>query len=167
MYTAQRRRYSLKLLRVAILVAISALMTACDPGVSIRQIKSQGQTTVGRVAAENQVVLEVKTTRQLIGEAWYDPEVQVTNSTSSPITIESIELATRDKTYTNTSVRPERSPLKIQPGSTETLHVLFRLDDAVYKVIKRPAELRVHYESGGTQEIARASVVGGSQQEAH
>src|ERR1700675_3361215 len=114
MYTAQRRRYSLKLLRVAILAAISALMMACDPGVSIRQIKSQGQTIVGRVAAENKVVIDVKTTRQLIGEAWYDPEVQVTNSTSSPITIESIELATRDKTYTNTSVRPETSPLKIQ-----------------------------------------------------
>jgi hypothetical protein len=137
-------------------------MTACDPGVSIRQIKSQGQTTVGRVAAENQVVLDVKTTRQLIGEAWYDPEVQVTNSTSSPITIESIELATRDKIYTNTPVRPEMSPLKIQPGSTETLHVSFRLDDAVYKVIRQPAELRVHYQIGGTQEIARTSVVGES-----
>ena len=157
----------MKLLRVAILAAISALMMACDPGVSIRQIKSQGQTIVGRVAAENKVVIDVKTTRQLIGEAWYDPEVQVTNSTSSPITIESIELATRDKTYTNTSVRPETSPLKIQPGSTEALHVLFRLDDAVYKVFKQPAELRVHYQSDGAQGIARASVVGGPGQEGH
>jgi hypothetical protein len=142
-------------------------MTACDPGISVRQIRSTGNTTVGQVSAENQLVLDVKTTRQLIGEAWYDPEVRITNSSSSPITIQNIELATRDKTYMDTPGRPEIIPLKIQPGSTETLHVLFRLDDAVYKVFRKPAELRVHYQSDGAEGIARASVVGGPGQEGH
>jgi len=167
MYTSRSRRCCLRLLRKARFVALPVLMTGCDPGISIRQIKSPGQATVGKFATENQVVLDVKPTRQLIGEAWYDPEVRITNSSSLPITIENIELATADKTYANTPVRSETLPPKIQPRNTETIHVFFRLDGAVYKVIKRPAELRVHYESGGTHEIARVSVVGGSWQEAH
>ena len=149
------------------LVAVPILITACDPGISVRQIRSTGHATVGQASAENQLVLDVKTTRQLIGESWYDPEVRITNLSSSPVTIENIELATRDKTYTNTPARSETIPLKIQPGSTETLHVLFRLDDAVYKVFKQPAELRVHYQSDGAQGIAHASVVGGPGQEGH
>jgi hypothetical protein len=165
MYTAQRRRYSLKLLRKAILVAIPVLMTACDPGVSIRQIKSQGQTTIGSNAPDSQVVLDVKTTLQLIGETWYAPEVRVTNSGRSPIIIKNIELAAIGKIYSNAPPRPETSPLNILPGSTETLHVLFRLDDAVYKVFKQPAELRVHYQSDGAQGIVHASVASGPGQE--
>jgi hypothetical protein len=149
-----------------LLVAIPVLMTGCDPGISIRQIRSPGQAAAGKFAAENQIVLDVKTTRQLIGGAYYAPEIRVTNPTSSPIIIENIELATTRKTYTNTPVRPETSPLKIQPGGTETLHLLFRLDGAVYKVFKQPGELHVRYQSDGAQQIACATVVGGSPRQA-
>ena len=141
-------------------------MTACDPGISVRQITSRGQTTVGKLAPVNSVALDVKTTRQLIGQAWYDPEIRITNSTSSPITIENVELATTGKTYAKAAVRPGTSALEIQPGSTETIHISFRLDDAVYKAFKQPAELRVHYQRDGMEEIARASVVGGSRGQA-
>jgi hypothetical protein len=163
---AQNMRYSLRLPRRVLLVAIPVLMTACDPGISVRQITSRGQSTVGKVAPENSVALDVKTTRQLIGQAWYDPEIRVTNLTSFPITIENIELATTSKIYAKSTARPETSPFEIQPGSTETIHVSFRLDDAVYRVFKQPAELRVHYQHGGMEEIARASVVGGSRRQA-
>jgi hypothetical protein len=158
MYTPQRRGYSLRHLRKAFLTVVAVLMTACDPGISIQQITSQGRAPVGEIAVEGKVVLEVKTTHQLIGEAWYDPEIRITNSTSSPITIENVELVTTSKTYTNTPARTETSPLRIQPGSTETLHVLFRLDGAVYKVFRQPGELQVHYQRGVSHEIARASV---------
>ena len=155
----------MKPLRVAILVAMSALMTACDPGVSIRQIKSHGQPIIGSTAPEDHVVLVVSTTRQLIGETWYAPEIRVTNLGPSPIIIQSVELAARGKTYANTPPRPETIQLKILPGSTENLHALFRLDDSVHKVFKRPAELQLHYQSGGVQETVRAAVIGGPRQE--
>jgi len=163
----QRRGYYLKLLRKAVVIIISIVMTACDPGISIRQIRPLGQTTVDTDAPDSPVVLDVKTTRQLIGETWYAPEVWVTNSGRSPITINNIELAIMGKTYSNAPPQPETSSLKVLPGSTQNLHVLFCLDDSVYKVFKQPAQLRVHYQSDGAQGIARAFVVDGSGQEGH
>ena len=157
----------MKLPRKAVVVIISVVMTACDPGISIRQIRPLGQITVHSDAPASPVFLDVKTTRQLIGETWYAPEVWVTNSGRSPITIRNIELVIMGKTYSNAPLRPETAPLDILPGSTETLHVLFRLDDSVYKVFKQPAQLLVHYQSDGPQGIARAFVVGGPGQEGH
>jgi hypothetical protein len=151
----------LRLVGKAVLIAMPVLTVACDPGVSIRQVKLQGQSTIGSATPETQLVLEVKTTRQLIGETWYDPEVKVTNSGGLPITITNIELAAKRKTYANTPPQPEIYPLTIQPGNTKTIDVMFRLDDAVYKTFEQAAELSVHYRSGEKQETVRVSVIGG------
>jgi hypothetical protein len=163
----QRRRYYLKLLRKAVVAIISVVMTACDPGISIRQIRPLGQTTVDSDAPDSPLLLDVKTTRQLIGETWYAPEVWVTNSGRSPINIKNIELATSGRTYADAPPQLNTTSLKVLPGSTQTLHVLFRLDDSVYKVFEQPAQVRVHYQSDGAQGVARAYVVSGSGQEGH
>ena len=124
-------------------IAILVLMTACDPGMAIRQIKSPGALN-GSVTSNAQVNVHIETKHQLIGETLYGPEVKVTNATGSPIAVTNVELTARSKTYANTHPRPETYPLTIQPGSAETLHVLFRLDDSVHKTFQQSAELLVH-----------------------
>jgi hypothetical protein len=133
---------------------------------TVRQLKSSDQAPHGSTMPAPQVIVHIKTTRQLIGETWYAPEVKVTNSSKAPITITDVKLAARSKTYTNMPSRPEIYPLTIQPGGTETLDVMFRLDAAVYKTFQQSAELLVQYRSEGTQGIAHASVIGGRLEEA-
>ena len=137
-----------------VFLAIPVVLVACDPGMTVRQLKSSDE-------AQSEIVVRIKTTRQLIGETWYAPEIEVTNSNKSPITVTNVELAARSKTYANVPFHPETYPLTIQPGNTKTLDVMFRLDDAVYKTFEQAAELSVHYRSEGKQETVRVSVIRG------
>ena len=137
-----------------VFLAIPVVLVACDPGMTVRQLKSSDE-------AQSEIVVRIKTTRQLIGETWYAPEIEVTNSSKSPITVTNVELAARRKTYANVPFHPETYPLTIQPGNTKTIDVMFRLDDAVYKTFEQAAELSVHYRSGGKQETVRVSVIRG------
>jgi hypothetical protein len=89
------------------------------------------------------VLIHVKSTRQLIGETLYTPETQARNSLESPITITSVELAAKSGTYANTFPRLETYPKAIQPQTVETMRVLFRLDNSVWKIFEHRAELRV------------------------
>jgi hypothetical protein len=135
----------------------SMLFVACDPGMTIRQGNEKNRS---EKTAAAQVIIHVKSTRQLIGETWYAPEVRVTNTLKSPIAVTGIELAIQSKSYANASPRPETYPREIAPGSTDILNVLFRLDEDVQKTFHLPAELRIHYRNGGQQEIARTEVLG-------
>ncbi len=142
-------------------VLVMVLLVACDPGMTIRQAKSPHEGTSGISAGGAQVVLEVKTSHQLIGETWYVPKVRITNSTDSSIIITSVELASRGAVYINKPPQPGFYPLVVQPGRTEALLVWFDLNEAVKKTFQQPAELRVHYQKDDKEEIAHASLVGG------
>jgi len=110
------------------------------------------------------VVVNVTTTRQLIGETWYAPKVKVTNESNSPVTVTNIELFVRSKTYAN-KTREAAYPSTIKPECTEALEVLFRLDEDVKKTFREPTELLVYYRIGEKQQIARATVTGGRLQD--
>ena len=137
-----------------VFVLVSLLMVACDPGMTIRQFKSPDDAR-----GVSPVVVNIKQTRQLIGEKLYYPDVKVTNSSGLPMTVTNVELAARNKTYANKSPRPETYPLTIPPGKTETLEVIFQLDDDLYETFQGPVELRVHYRTDGKLQLARASVI--------
>ena len=139
--------------------AMLLLMVACDPGMTIRQTKSLSK---GVGAATPVVAIHVKTSHPLIGHTWYAPEVKVTNLSDSPVTITSVELVTRRKTYASKTARPGSYPLVIQPGSTETLDVRFDLNDDVKKTFfKQSAELRLRCRIGNKEEIAYTTIIGG------
>jgi LEA14-like dessication related protein len=144
----------LRLIFRMVFLAITVVQVACDPGMTVHQLKSSDEV-------QSDMVVRIKTTRQLIGETWYAPEIEVTNPNKSPITVTNVELAARSKTYANVPFHPETYPLTIQPGNTKTLDVMFRLDDAVYKTFKQAAELSVHFRSGEKQETVRVSVIRG------
>jgi hypothetical protein len=148
--------------KVRILAAVIAILAvACDPGMTIRQTKSPHEGTSGIGAAGAQVAIDVKTSHPLTGETWYAPQVRITNSSDSSITITSVELISQGATYANKPPQPGFYPLVVQAGRTEGLLVWFDLKDAVKKTFHQPAELRVHYRKDNKEEIARTSVVGG------
>jgi hypothetical protein len=144
------------ILRVLYL-GMSILLVGCDPGMTIRQDNPQNVGRAGSDAAKSPVLIHVKSTRQLIGETFYSPEIQITNSLESPITITSVELVAQSGTCASTFPRPETYPKAIQPQEAEPLRVLFRLDNSVRKTFERPAELRVHYRADKQEGIANAS----------
>jgi hypothetical protein len=137
------------------LITVSLLLVACDPGMTIRQIKVSNGTSA-------QLTINVKTQHPLIGHTWYVPQVTVTNSSDSPITITSVELVAKRGTYVNKPRQLESYPSAVPAGKTETLDIWFDLTDDVKETFfRQPAELRVHYKSRGQDETAHVSIIGG------
>jgi hypothetical protein len=147
-----------------VLVSMPFLMVACDPGMSIRQVKAPVQATIGNVASDADVIVSVNTTHQLIGVNWYEPRIKVTNVSNQPITVTNLELFARAKAYANEppQFQPAPYPLRMEPGSTEVLQGMFWLDEDVQNTFQKPAELLVHYKIGDKPGIARVRVVRGS-----
>lgn len=142
---------------VAFALTLPLLIVACDPGLTIRQADSRTET-----GKHSSVILYVKSARQLIGETWYTPQVTVTNASEAPVLVTGIQLATKQKIYSDGSPRPQDFPEEVLPRQARNFTVFFRLDDAVYKTFREPAELRVHYRYGSSEDIARTAVVSGS-----
>ena len=137
------------------LIAVSFLPVACDPGMTIRQMKASTGTSAP-------IKIEVKTEHPLVGEDLYVPNVTVTNILDSPITITSVELAAKRSTYANKPRHAESYPSVVAPGKTEALDIWFHLADDLKKTFfRQPAELRVHYKIRGQDETAHVSVIGG------
>jgi hypothetical protein len=92
----------------------------------------------------------------------YAPQVTITNISEATVLVTGIELATKQKIYSNSSPRPPDFPEEVLAKQAHNFTVLFRLDDAVYKAFKEPAELRVHYRNGSSEDTAHIAVVLGS-----
>jgi hypothetical protein len=150
-----------RVLRI-VFVSMPLLMVACDPGMSIRQVKSPVQGTVRSAAAGAEVIISVNTTHQLIGVKFYEPKITITDVANQPITVTNIELLARAKTYAIEPLQPAQYPLRLQPGSTEVLQGTFWLEDDVQNTFQKPAELLVHYKIGDKQGVARVRVIRGS-----
>lgn len=140
----------------AFVILLSLLIVACDPGVTIRQADSPKE-----IGKHGSVILHVKSTRQLIGTTHYAPQVSVTNISEATVLVTRIELATKQKIYSDGSSQPQDFSGEVLTKQARNFTVLFRLDDAVYKTFKEPAELRVHYRSGSTEDTASIEIVPG------
>src|SRR6266481_5826975 len=137
------------------LITVSLLLVACDPAISIRQVKNSNGTSAP-------ITIDVKTEHPLVGTTRYVPQVTITNGSDSPITITSVELAAKGGTYANKPRQPGSYPAAVPPGKTETLDIWFDLArDVKETFFRQPAELRVHYRSRGQDETAQVSVIGG------
>ena len=128
---------------------------------TIRQTKSPYAGTSGISSASAQIAIDVKMSHPLTGETMYAPQVTITNSSDSSITITGVELISRGVTYANNPPQLGLYPLVVQPGRTEGLLVWFDLKDSVKKTFHQPAELRVHYRKDSREKIVHTSVVGG------
>jgi len=141
----------------AFVLPLPLLIVACDPGVTIRQADSPSE-----IEKPSGVILRVKSAHQLIGTTHYAPQVTVTNNLEATVLVTGIELATKQRIYAGSSPRQQDFPGEVLAKQAHDFAVLFRLDDAVYKTFKEPAELRVHYRSGTIDDTARTAIVLGS-----
>jgi hypothetical protein len=142
---------------VTFVLPLPLLIVACDPGVTIRQADSSQE-----IGQSSGVILRVKSVHEFIGTTHYAPQVTVTNNSQATVLVTGIELATKQKIYTDSSPRPQDFPGEVLAKQAHDFTVLFRLDDAVYKAFKEPAELRVHYRSENREDTGRIAVVLGS-----
>jgi hypothetical protein len=90
------------------------------------------------------------------------PQVSLINNSEVAVLVTKIELVTKQKMYTCSSPRTQDFPVEILAKQAHDFAALFRLDDAVYKTFKEPAELRVHYRSGSSEDVARTAIVLGA-----
>jgi len=65
-------------------MTVMFLLAACDPAISIRQIKASSGTPAS-------ITINVRTQYPLVGHTFYVPQVTVTNGSDSPITITSVK----------------------------------------------------------------------------
>ena len=82
-----------------LIATMTVLAVGCDPGMSIRQTKSSYEATNGASATGARIVIDVKTTRQIIGETHDAPQVKITNASTSSIAITSVDLISLGTTY--------------------------------------------------------------------
>jgi hypothetical protein len=106
------------------LITVSLLLVACDPAITIRQIKASNGTSTP-------ITIEVKTEHPFAGHTWYMPQVTVTNRSDSLMSITFVDLATKRGTYANKPRQPGSYPVTVPPGETETLDIWFDLADDV------------------------------------
>jgi hypothetical protein len=145
--------------RILLLLTLGTLV-ACDPGMSIRELKSEVDSENTTTTAIPKISVDVKTTHQLIGENWYSPRVVVTNSSNVAVTITNIELVAGAATYENTP-RMARYPLNVPAHDSVPLDVYFHFSKGVDGVFKNPSELRIHYLSVRDTGVARITVASG------
>ncbi len=145
----------MKLHLIIVVAVFTFLLTACDPGMSIRQAASDNPP--------GDLIINVKTARPLIGETWYSPHVEATNRSDHSITITRIELVTANAAYAPEPEYPAKVyPVEIGAGKTELLPAYFhKLQHAVYEEFKSPAELRVHYRVGSNEDVVKVTIEGG------
>jgi hypothetical protein len=147
------------LARALLLVALT-LLTACDPGITIRQINSTVQAEKQPTVIPK-LSVEVQTTHQLIGEGWYHPQIKIVNSSDFPMTITGIELIAGGVTYENSPHHAKNYPLTLAAQSSASLDVEFRFSQGVYKVFENPSELRIQYSSRGDSGFTRIALASG------
>jgi hypothetical protein len=85
--------------------------------------------------------------------------VTITNISEATVLVTGIELAAKQRIYSAGSSQPQDFPGEVSAKQARNFTVLFRLDDAVYKTFREPAELRVHYRNGSNEDIARIAIV--------
>jgi hypothetical protein len=144
----------------AAFVALPFMVVACDIGMSIHQASSPSHVSQGSATTGAPVIVNIKTRKPLIGETWYATEVDLTNTSSSPISVYKIDLSAQHKTYKNEPSSFAVYPLTVQAGSTGIVGVYFRLDEDVWTTFHQPADLLVYYRIGNEQKVASASLIG-------
>jgi hypothetical protein len=125
---------------------------------TIRESNFTGDSANDAAASKPQLAIRVAESRQLIGNGWYAPKFEATNSFKVPLTIGRVELKALGTTYQNKY--PDPYPALIQPGATQALGAYFRLESNVKETFRKSAELRVYYEISGNKDVTRVTLIG-------
>jgi hypothetical protein len=133
-----------------------ALLVACDPGMTIRQVQSRTSST-----SHEQLVIEVSPVNEFMHSRFYGTKTKLTNISNSSIVITGCQLVDRNTAYQSRLGGGESYPIELAPGMSKEFGPFFELPGPVREVFKKPSELLVHYSIEGREEIARAILLGG------
>lgn len=155
----QREQREMK--RVSRLMTLAALFFAvgCDPGFTVRQANLHPKHN-SNPPSFHRVNIEVEKFHTLVGSRHYTARAQVTNLSDTPISVDGVELVTHKATYASHTPQTGSYPVKIAPQATVEIAAWFELPEGIRATFKKPAELRVHYMIGSSNEIASASLIG-------
>jgi hypothetical protein len=135
-------------------------MTACDPGMTIRQVNSSENNQSKSGSSDTSIIVHVDTVRPLTGEIRYFAGVYVTNPLDSPIVVTKCQLESRGRTYSDNLPGPATFPLMIKPAATERFNVWFDLDDDLWTTFHQTTGLVVYYRIGNNDSMVRATLIG-------
>jgi hypothetical protein len=145
-----------KALIAMFLVAALCLVIACDRYYTIRQMPSGGKTSAEAAAANPNVHIQVEPKAMFGGRQSYRSKVVIGNSSDKQLTVTSVELVTNGTTYATKSGEARASPLSVPAGGSETIDFDFDLNAYPSEMLPHPAELRIHYRTGGQDWVASA-----------
>jgi len=132
----------------------------CDPGMTIHQaVQRSNRNGLPATPNLNDLTISVRTFSSLIGYSSYAPDVTVTNSSASSITIKDIELTAKGIVYANR--QQDGYPFMLAPGQTQVFGGWFDLREDLWKTFfKQRGDLRVNYVKDGQEMTAHAAIAG-------
>jgi hypothetical protein len=137
------------------------LIVGCfgDRAMTIRQAVQRELPGLPATPSPSNLTISVRKSHPFIGGTWYAPDITVTNSSASSITINAVELSAKGVVYTNQ--QQDAYPVVVAPGRTQVLGPAFKLRDDVWKTFfKQPADLRVSYVVNGQELMGHVNIVG-------
>ena|SRR5215471_6393543 len=120
----------------ALSAAVLLPLVGCDPGLTVRQIDSAQRAKNAVALPSSEYTLQVKTTRQLIGEDLYHPEISFTNLSEVSLTVSGVELAAKGVIYKTDLQSKESFPILVSPGTRAFFSPRFSLNEPVYKTFQ-------------------------------
>lgn len=130
-----------------------------DRGMTIRRAVQYELPGSPATPSPSKLMISVRTSHPLIGVTFYAPDIAVTNSSASTITINAVELTAKGVVYANQ--RQDAYPVVVASGQTQVLGTGFELREDVWQTFfKQPADLRVSYVINGQEMMGHVNIIG-------
>lgn len=136
---------------LSMMIGLFAASMGCDPGMIIRQHEGKDAAVSSEEASDSNIAIRVADLNALIGETWYAPEVDVTNTGAASIHITKFELVTSKRVYLLSERFEKKIQRNIDTGGSVHLRLWFDLDEPVYRAFHDGAALKVYYEYQGRE----------------
>jgi hypothetical protein len=137
------------------------LIVGCfgDAAMTIRRAVQRELPRSTVAPGPSDMTIFVRTVHPFTSATWYTPDIAVTNSSASSITINAVELTAKGVLYTNQ--QPGAYPVAVASGRTQVLKIAFKLREDVWQTFfKEPADLRVGYVINGKEMTGHVNIIG-------
>jgi len=150
-----------KRLGISALVVSLLLLVGCDPGIAIRQSGAR-QRGIDKAGDGGELSLQVLQYRTLAYSSIYAPRITITNRSEAELTIERMELVTRQGVYSSDDRASGGWSFVLKPNASADLEHLFNLAAPLHDTFKKPAELRVYYRIGTIEKAVTTNLIAAS-----
>jgi hypothetical protein len=134
-------------------------LLGCDPGIAIRQAPPPHKGINGRYGEKLNV--QVSPYRTLAYSSIYAARINLTNRSEVELTIDRIELITRQGVYRKNDRTSHGLPSVLKPNATADVGAWFELKAPLHDTFKTPAQLKIYYHAGtnGKEQIVGTKLI--------